>query len=203
MIFFDWFHTLSNNTFWDHLNNDINRDLYNRITAKVFKNENISIKEWMRGNIKTEDVLKVVAENEADFLFLLKELEYSCKNTKFAYVGIETILNKLKNNKIKLGIATDNMDVFMKYTVPNLNLNKYFDYIICSSDIGYLKLDTVNEKPIFFEKTLKENNLTYKDCLFIDDQEKFIDFYKNIGMNAECIKNTNEIVNIISKYIEL
>lgn len=201
-IFFDWYHTLSNDTFWGQFENT-NLELYKEITNKVFNNPDISVKEWMRGSISTDSILKKISKDNKEFNFLKNELIYSAKNTKFANKDIIVLLNKLKKKGIKLVIATDNMDVFINYTVPSLNLYNYFDNIICSSDINCLKIDLFDNKPKFFEDYLSKNNINYKDCLFIDDQEKFTDFYKDYGMNTERIENTDDIENIIRKYIML
>lgn len=201
-IFFDWYHTLSNDNFWGHIKNN-NPKLYQEITNKVFNNPDISVKEWMRGFISTNEIIKKISNDDKEFNFLKNELIHSVKNTKFANKDIIVLLNKLKQKGIKLVIATDNMDVFMDYTVPSLNLYNYFDNIICSSDINCLKIDLFSEKPRFFEDYLSKNNINYKDCLFIDDQKKFIDFYKKYGMNTERIENTDDIENIVRKYIML
>ena len=105
-IFFDWYHTLSNDTFWGQFENT-NLELYKEITNKVFNNTDISVKEWMRGSISTDSILKKISNDNKEFNFLKNELIYSVKNTKFANKDIIVLLNKLKQKDIKLVIATD------------------------------------------------------------------------------------------------
>ena len=202
VILFDWHNTLSKNVFWENIQ-ETDTDLYNNIRNRIFNENNCNIiKDWMRGKFSSKQFLKKFAKDNKELKFLEDELVKSCESMKFAYENIEETFINLKSKGIKLGIASDNMDTFKKYTAPKLKLNKYFDNILSSNEIGYLKTDLINNEPIFFNEFLKSNNYSYNDCLFIDDSEKTTNLYKQKNMNVERIKDTCNIVNIIKKYIE-
>src|SRR5690606_16338716 len=52
------------------------------------------------------------------------------------YDGVEDLLSKLKEKGIKLGLLTDGMPIMQKNKVKALGLEKYFDEIVYSWEIG-------------------------------------------------------------------
>ncbi len=173
-IFFDWHKTLSNDIFWP------DDDL---ISFQVFRANSDLAEKWMRGALSSEQVALFVSNKTGiSEKVILEKLEKGCRSMSFSIPKMREYIKKLKEKKISLGIATDNMDTFSRYTVPALNLKEMFDIFLISSDLGFLKNDLVKGRPVFFEKFLKDNSLNYSDILLIDDSQKVANTYKPLGM---------------------
>ncbi|MCR4323171.1 MAG: HAD family hydrolase, partial [Candidatus Azambacteria bacterium] len=96
---------------------------------------------------------------------------YSCQNMSYAFDGLLKIIQDLRKSGIKCVIATDNMDTFRRWTIPGMNLKKYFDDFLISNELKNMKFDIDRKNNIipFFDSYLKENNLNYGDVALIDD----------------------------------
>ena len=102
----------------------------------------------------------------------------------------------LKSNKkhCKVGIITNGSTQRQKAKIFNTNLNKYFETIIISEEVGFSKPD----KRIF-ELALNKLNLQPENTLFVgDDLEKDIAGPQNanikgVWFNPQKIKNTTKI----------
>ncbi|MGF9770591.1 HAD family hydrolase [Bacillus albus] len=102
-------------------------------------------------------------------------------------------LNQIKKH-FKVGIITNGSTQRQKAKIFNTNLNRYFETIIISEEVGFSKPD----KRIF-ELALNKLNLQPENTLFVgDDLEKDIAGPQNVNIkgvwfNPQKIKNTTEI----------
>ncbi|MDA1874201.1 HAD-IA family hydrolase [Bacillus cereus group sp. BY112LC] len=102
-------------------------------------------------------------------------------------------LNQIKKH-FKVGIITNGSTQRQKTKIFNTNLNRYFETIIISEEVGFSKPD----KRIF-ELALNELNLQPENTLFVgDDLEKDIAGPQNanikgVWFNPQKIKNTTKI----------
>lgn len=76
------------------------------------------------------------------------------------------VLNTLRQKGVKLGLLS-NCTPFARTLVEDLNLGNYFDTIILSSDVGYMKPD-----PRIFILTMRELCSTSEETIVIGDKVK-------------------------------
>jgi len=115
-------------------------EVYGWIQENIFRDKDL-VGKWMRGTVNSDDINKIVSENTGMNFDVLEELyEESIRKMK-PEEGVLSLAELLKNSGAKIGIVTDNMDVFSQITVRNHNLANIFDMIINSADYGILKRD--------------------------------------------------------------
>lgn len=179
VIFIDWYGTLSDSKFWDHLDSPS----FELIGNSLFGNLKHLINPWMRGEYTAEDVIHQVSlASNLDQKYLLREFIYSCTNMVVPRSALQ-LIKELRQKGTRVFIATDNMDSFSRWTTPSLSLNIHFDGILNSSDIKSLKRDFGESGcSLFFHKFLTENHLQPSDCILIDDNEDVDDQIKKYGI---------------------
>ncbi len=167
-IFIDWDGTLSGSRFWqqwrDSTDNAL-RERYAKLTQVLFVDNVAMVNDWMRGKLGAEYICDQLAVtlNMPSFE-ITQALQKSCEQM----VIIEGALTKiaaLRQLGNKVAIATDNMDTFSRWTVPMLNLEKAFDAILDSSQIGYLK----NERDSHDASLFFGNIINGRTTVLIDD----------------------------------
>lgn len=162
------------------------------------KNKNL-IPKWMRGELTYEQVCKQIANaNNLNYEIVRSNLEESCKNMTLSPIEIIELTQNIKKQKIKVVIATDNMDTFRKFTIPSLSLNNIFDDFLISCELGVLKYDTMNNQIPFFDSYLKKNNLSYGDALLLDDSKDSSGIYHKLGFEIGLVKNSSDLLNYLS-----
>jgi putative hydrolase of the HAD superfamily len=125
-----------------------------------------------------------------DFAEKFRELSI-VKLTTFPYTY--PLLKTLKDMKIKLGIISNTEALFTWYDIKYLNLDKYFDEIILSSEEDIKKPD-----PRIFYTALSRLNLSSDEAIFIgNDYHDDIIGSKNAGIKVIYLtNNTDPSVNI-------
>jgi FMN phosphatase YigB (HAD superfamily) len=197
-IFFDWNKTLSNSLFWDQLA-DPKHERHNwhkNIINFVFAENKGLINDWMLAKIDEKYIAKIISERFGySKETVLKDLAESCEKMKIVNEEVLEIIAKLRKKGIKCVIATDNMDTFLKYTRPAMNLDKHFDDFLVSFDQKILKFDVRNNSVPFFDDYLKNNNLLYQDVLLIDDCIDKSGTYEKLGFEILQIFSPEDFVN--------
>jgi HAD superfamily hydrolase (TIGR01509 family) len=88
------------------------------------------------------------------------------------------IVTDLKEH-YKIGLLSNATSGFIRRILKNNSLNKYFDEIVISSEVGYIK----PSKEIF-DIILKRLAVSPSEALFIDDNKRYIDGAENIGIKS-------------------
>lgn len=192
-IFFDWHKTLSEDIFWPEDKN---------ISDVIFNDNSELLNKWMKGEKSSEDISEIIHKKTGvDQSNIYEKLEKGCREMSFALKGVEDYILKIKKRGIKVGIATDNMDAFLRFTIPSLKLNEIFDEILVSSEIGFLKGEVDGKNIKFFEKFIFDNNISYSDLVLVDDSKKIYELYKPFGLQVLRVKNPASLKNVISGFI--
>lgn len=203
-VFFDWNKTLSNSLFWEQLNHpEHERHAWNdNISTYLFKENKYLISEWMKGLIDSEGIVeKISACHRYPADTLLEDLAESCRNMKLVSDEVLPLIQKLRRNGTKCVIATDNMDTFMRYTVPALELEKYFDDVLVSFDKGIFKFDVQDGVVPFFDGYLEENNLSCQDVALIDDCIDKSGTYEKRGFDILQIFSPDDFVGKLKQLV--
>ncbi len=197
-IFFDWNKTLSNSLFWEQLENpEHERYGWNvDISRYLFKENRHLISEWMKGMIDAWQIVeKISLRYGYSSDILLEDLIESCRNMKFVSDEVLPLIQKLRGSGVQCVIATDNMDTFMKYTVPGMELERYFDGFLSSFDLKRFKYDTEGENIPFFDNYLQQYGFSYADVILIDDSPDTSGVYERLGFDILQIADADDFVN--------
>ena len=202
VIFFDWYKTLSNSLFWSQLvdRNHKRHSWNNNINKFLFVENKEVVNDWMRGVFDEKYIAKIIfnkfgySEDK-----IIEYLADSCRKMEIVDNSVLNIINSIRDKGIKCVIATDNMDTFMKYTKPSLELEKYFDDFLVSFEEKEKKFETNKDSIPFFDSYLNKNNLEYKDALLIDDCIDKSDVYAKLGFDILQIHNSKDFVNKLDK----
>ena len=195
VVLFDFDGVLCHDRFYKEILLPQHQELFEWIQNNIFNNKNL-FHQWMRGNINTKSINKIIAEgtgHKEDFLndMLLKSLEKIRLDEKM--FNFAKSLKEVYGKKI--GIITDNMDVFSTVIVKKHKLDEVFDVIINSADYGCLKIEQ-NGK--LFDKALSALNEKIGDCLFIDNSTQKVDFFKQKGGQGFLYNNNfEELSNLL------
>ena len=196
-IFLDWNGTICNNVFWEQLNSENTKELFDKITKSLFVNNGRLINPWMKNEINMNDIINIVCdETKINKRFLKEQLIYSSINMNFINLEIPNIIKLIQEKGIKVVLASDNMDIF-RYTITNLKIDLLFDDLLLSNEIGFVKSELKNNKSLFFDNYINKHHLTYNNCVLIDDSQEIANTCKSIGMNNikinDCKKTIEEL----------
>ena len=162
VVFLDWYKTLSKSLFWEQLS-DKNHPFHHlgqKITDWLFV-ENTDkftdkLKAWMRGEQSAEEVCSQICQDlGVSFETVFTELVKSSGTMKYCNISLPEIVQQIRSQGRKVVIATDNMDTFMRFTVPALDLQDQYDDILVSSEIGAVKDDYESGTSLFFANFMK------------------------------------------------
>ncbi len=204
VIFVDWHKTLSYDDFWEHLKSpDHPRHKYFKpLNECLFADSYQLTSSWMCGQATMEAVMeKVSRKTSIPLEIVMQELIFSLENTKFCLPNIKELVQSVQATGKKVVVATDNMDTFNRYTAPALKMDKIFDGVINSYDVGCLKDDPdPADKILFFEDYLDKNNFTYSDAVLLDNSPDSSGKYKRLGFERKLIDSPETLEAILKSY---
>lgn len=158
----------------------------------------------MRGKYTSEQIFHDLSkEIDIDFNIIFEEFVKSCRSMKLISPNLLDLIKKLKVAGIKLYLATDNMDSFERWVVPELKLDKIFDGILNSYNLKVLKMD-VDEfgNSLFFKDILKQENVKSSETVLFDDSEDKDNRLANYGIRYSRINDKNTLETGLSKLLE-
>jgi HAD superfamily hydrolase (TIGR01509 family) len=107
------------------------------------------------------------------------------------------VVNLLKGQGIKCYLHTNNEKYRADYITNNLGLNKFFDKIFSSSNIGYLKSQIEFWQVVFNDFIAIEKD----EVLVFDDAEKNITVAKQFGFRVELYSNFDKFESKLKSLI--
>ncbi len=100
--------------------------------------------------------------------------------------GITELLICLKNNDIKMAVASSSSRIFIKAVLQKLNIENYFKFYISGEEINKSKPD-----PAIFLKTAEMLQIAPKECIVIEDSKNGIIAAKRAQMKCIGFINKN------------
>lgn len=192
-VLFDFDGVLCKGRFYEKTLLPNHSGIYNWIQTNIFGNKEM-VRDWMRNRVNSTEINELIAKNTEIERKLLDELyEESIRRMELEKEVID-LAESLKLSGKKIGIVTDNMDVFTKITIPNHRLDTLFDIIINSADHGLLKKD---ENGKLFDIALTALERKIENSLMIDDSESTIELYKQKGGQGFVYKNSTELKSFL------
>jgi FMN phosphatase YigB (HAD superfamily) len=170
VVFVDWHKTLSTSLLWEQRSGcRPSPGDSARVERYVFSRAEL-LPQWMLGEVAAEDVCTSAAGRlglaAAD---LLADLKRGCSRMKFDDLASVDALRAIREQGIKVVLATDNMDTFPRWTVPALQLHGIFDAILDSASLGVLKDDLVGGLSPFFGPWLSDQRVLPSEAVLVDD----------------------------------
>jgi len=163
-------------------------EYFNEIVLNIKKSNNYHCKFNKSIYIKyLLEKLNININKYFDLITIYDDVFYS--NIKL-YPNVIDILELLKEKNIKLGMVTNNIFSQQIKKIKQLQLLKYFDVIITSSECGY-------EKPneLIFINSINKMNIPVKNlCLIGDDYLNDIKPLEKIGITGFLFKNNDSEV---------
>jgi putative hydrolase of the HAD superfamily len=126
-------------------------------------------------------------ENEFKRLFF----KYQRKNR-----GVAKIVKDLRKRGYKTAIISNNIKSWIDRFDEKDSLSKYFDFVICSEEVGYAKPD----KKIY-EIFLERAGTKPEECIFIDDKEKNLKVAEKMGMKVILFKDSRYLERQLKKIL--
>ncbi len=155
--------------------------VYGWIQRHIFGDQEL-VHGWMRGAIGAADINALISAHTG---VAKEELDAALTRSVEAMVqeiGVLDVARAAKTAGARLGLVTDNMDVFSTITVRRHGLAKLFDVIVNSADYGLLKQD---EGGALFDRTLAQfGGARISDSVLIDDSTATIALYAAKGGHA-------------------
>ena len=192
-VLFDFDGVLCRDRFYEKTLLPDYQNVYDWIQANVFDNDEIMPK-WMRNELKSDDVNRLIAKNTGIVREVLNDLYMKSVRMMDLDRRVADLAKSLKLSGRKIGIVTNNMDVFSEITVSNHRLDKLFDVIVNSADYGRLKKDNNGE---LFDITFATLNESIKNSLMIDDSPSVIELYEKRGGKGFLYKDFEELESFL------
>ena len=201
-IFLDWNGTICNNVFWQQLDNDSTKEIFEKIKKCLFIDNGNLIDPWMKNQLSMNDIIDTISnETKINKQFLKEQLIFSSENMNFINPEIPNIIKLIREKGIKVVLASDNMDVF-RYTISKLKLDLLFDDLLLSNEIGFLKTEWTGNTSLFFKNYIKRKNLNPNECTLIDDSKNLTDMCRDIGMQNLKINDCHETIDKLKIFLQ-
>ncbi len=195
VVFVDWSGVLSRETFWSSILGNSRHPLYKPMrlaTKTLFENRVETLRAWMRGRLTSEEIvtqLDVQLNRRYKSDYLLRRLHEDCRRMT-CDPDLVNELRVVRTNAFVV-LATDNMDCFWRAVLAIRGLSLTVDAILCSSELGVLKKDSVDR---FFRPWLARHNLTFQNSLLLDDSEDICEAFQAAGGAAVVVGSSEDAI---------
>jgi FMN phosphatase YigB (HAD superfamily) len=152
----------------------------------------------MRGRYCAEQVAEIFAlAVGVPTSELLAELQAGCECMEIDPALLAAI-GQLRASGTKVVLATDNMDSFTRWTVPALGLERHFDGILNSFDLGGLKedRDAAGHSP-FFSLCL-DSGIYRPPYLLIDDSPGVLNV-RDLGVDVITVSSPADTLVVLHR----
>ncbi len=192
-ILFDFDGVLCRDRFYTHTLLPKYKNIVEWIQANIFGNTELAEK-WMRGEVSSEQINKIVSEAcVIEFNFLHQKFLESVRLMRLDE-NVKKLALELKSSGKKIGLVTNNMDVFSDILIKNHRLNELFDVIINSSDHGMLKKEHDGK---LFDITLEQIGENIQNTVMIDDSRIVTELYKQKGGHSFLYSEFEELKSFL------
>ncbi len=189
-LFIDFDGTICHDRFWRSLPTTENK----QIQDFLFSNTNSLVTDWMRGNYSSEEINTLVAKQTGlNYQYLWDIFVHDC-NTMTVRKELLELIHRLRA-EFHVVLITGNMDCFSRFTVPSLQLKKYFDVIVNSSEEKQLKTDAGGAS---FIKYVKGN---IYNALLVEDSLKSCEVFKKLGGSIHTTTGSDDTYQFLQTMI--
>ncbi len=176
-VFFDFDGVLCHDRFYTRTLSPSYQRIVNWIQEHIFTDSELCA-QWMRGEIDSREVnSRVASACNVSFDWLHERFLTSVTAMQLDSDMI-SLVEKVKIEGARVGLVTNNMDVFSEITVQYRRLGTLFDVVVNSSDHRLLKKDRNGQ---LFDIALALLNEDIHHTLMIDDSLAVVELYRKKG----------------------
>ncbi len=195
-IFFDWHGVLSHSKYWAHTPEA------KTIEKALFGEEHPLLKQWSVGKCDMKKLINTLSDlTNIPVAHLVETLKESCERQELASTNIPDLIISLRSRGVRCIIATDNFDIFDKWTVPALGLDTLFDNILNSHNLGHVKPELAKKDTYspFFSPYLETNNVS--KAIWFDDND-YSRHAKKLGMDFKLVKPGDDLAALVEQSLK-
>lgn len=111
--------------------------------------------------------------------------------------GMEAILREL-HSSCKLALLSNSASAYLRGELAKYDLEKYFDLIVISSEVGMAKPHAE-----IFSYILNKLQLSSSEVIFIDDNPKHIESAKEVGIKGIVFTDAAALRSTLGMYFKL
>lgn len=201
-VLIDWHETLSHSLFWEpwHVGTATERQTATFLQGAMFGAHRHLLEPWMRGELTSEDVVGQVARSvDVPFAVAMEGFVASCKAMRLVSDEVLPLIAELRSHGMLIGIATNNMDSFTRWTVPSLGLDRHVDAVINSAVIGTVKRQRgADGSSAFFGDFLRMHEFAPGATVMLDDSEDIADILEAAGIMFQHITQAHTVVDALA-----
>ena len=172
-----------NSTFFSDIANILNLEV--SVVKKTYFDNNFLVNE---GKINYEDfwekmltVLNKIDKKKDVFYFLQKKPKEEVNQ------DLIDLVKKIREKGYKTGLFTNNSSKVI-FEIKNYGIDKIFDVVMVSSDIGYMK-----PNPKAFEIFTEKLCVSSRELVFVDDTEMSLSTADEVGFTPILFKDVNNL----------
>ena len=172
--------------FFDVIRTDAYRvwlDLHNYRLDGIFLE---SVQRMDRGDISLTEFLDILGGISGQ---TRKQVQTDMDNGAKLDYEVLDIIQKL-GNSFKIGLLSNAPSDFLRNLLGQYDLEKYFDVIVISSEVGLIK-----PHPEIFTHILEKMEVTADKAIFIDDNQRNIIGAENVGIKSILYKDHKQLLN--------
>lgn len=171
ILFCDFDGTICFDRYWRSLP----KELHERVQNLLFGEDRTLVRAWMLGQHTAEDINRAVAEKLAvPYAELWELFVRDCKTMRVSPATLKR-LSELRKKFVVI-LVTVNMDSFSRFTVPALELERYFDRISNSYNERAHKADGG-----VFRRYLEEYAAPISQSIVIDNSAAVCEAFRQLG----------------------
>lgn len=194
VLFIDFDGTLCHDRFWRSV--DVETSL--KIQGFLFGEDRSILRGWMRGEYSAEDVHRILSEKlDIPFDSLWNAFVHECETMN---VSADTLrfISTLRE-KYHTVLMTDNMDSLTRFTVPALDLYRYFDAIENSFENKRLKNDD-NGKA--FVDVAQRLGASIEQSILVDDSPATCETFTRLGGKAYLVTPEHPLLFLLTHHVK-
>ena len=154
-------------------------EVFEFINSDIFRRGSVILDSWMRGECSYLDVNRYICDHTSICLEMLNNLFEEGVKTMRLNRDLLKLLPSFQDAGYKLGLVTNNMDIFSKITVPYNKLSNLFPTIVNSADHQMLKQDANGR--LFLIALEQMGAKDTKQALLVDDSRSAISAFSSLG----------------------
>lgn len=134
-----------------------------------------------RGDLSDKEFFKALADITGE---TADQVETELEANNELNQSLVEYIDQLKH-KYKIALLSNSASEYLRNEIAKYDLEKYFDEIVISSEVGLIK-----PEPAVFEHILQKLSASASECVFTDDNPKYVNAANDLGINGLVFKNT-------------
>lgn len=145
-----------------------------------------------RGDYSDKEFFKAIADASGETAEQVEEeleADNELNESLVDYVGT-------LQGRYKLALLSNSASGYLRNELAKYDLEKYFDEIVISSEVGLIK-----PEPAVFEHIMQKLNVEPDECIFTDDNPKHTDAASKLGIHSIVYESVSELKQEIEKIV--